>query len=183
MEKNNCMDWIGTAMVTTGLVLINQWRRRSVVWIHWSRQEYSDGHLCRLPTYMSDLSLRIKTSHQPQVECRYDNPRHYPTRTMRVAWHQHRRYPRGLFQVDAFLRKLVKILSGTGNVADDDDSHKPDDDAQLAAALALSRGGQYQGDDNLEAQVLAARLPSKSHGSPSCCCPHSHVPRRRPCPM
>ena len=67
------------------------------------------------------------------------------------------------FQVHAFLRKLVKILGGTGNAADDDDgddnddSHRPDEDARLAAALALSGGGQYQGDDDLEAQVLAAR--------------------------
>jgi E3 ubiquitin-protein ligase TRIP12 len=63
----------------------------------------------------------------------------------------------GSFQVDAFVRELVKILGGTGNAADDDDSHEHDEDAQLAAVLALSGGGQYQGDDNLEAQVLAAR--------------------------
>ena len=65
--------------------------------------------------------------------------------------------------MDAFVRELVKILGGTGNAADnndsddDDDSHEADEDAQVAAALALSRGGQYQDDDNLEAQVLAAR--------------------------
>ena len=63
---------------------------------------------------------------------------------------------------DAFIRELVKILGGTGNAADNDDgdddaSHEADEDAQLAAALALSGGSQYQGDDNLEAQVLAAR--------------------------
>ncbi|KAI0272306.1 hypothetical protein BC834DRAFT_1030472 [Gloeopeniophorella convolvens] len=69
----------------------------------------------------------------------------------------------GSFQVDAFVRELVKILGGTGNTADDDDdgdddeSHEQDEDAQLAAVLALSGGGQYQGDENLEAQVLAAR--------------------------
>lgn len=69
----------------------------------------------------------------------------------------------GSFQVDAFVRELVKILGGTGNAADDgdddddDDSHEQDEDAQLAAVLALSGGGQYQGDENLEAQVLAAR--------------------------
>lgn len=70
----------------------------------------------------------------------------------------------GSFQVDAFVRELVKILGGTGNAADDDDgdddddSHEHDEDAQLAAVLAMSGGGgQYQGDDNLEAQVLAAR--------------------------
>ena len=43
------------------------------------------------------------------------------------------------------------------NGDDDDDSHEPDEDAQLAVALVLSGGGQYQGDDDLEAQVLAAR--------------------------
>jgi E3 ubiquitin-protein ligase TRIP12 len=69
----------------------------------------------------------------------------------------------GSFQVDAFVRELVKILGGSGNAADDDDgdddddSHEHDEDAQLAAVLAISGGGQYQGDDNLEAQVLAAR--------------------------
>jgi hypothetical protein len=69
----------------------------------------------------------------------------------------------GSFQVDAFVHELVKILGGSGNAADDDDgdddddSHEHDEDAQLAAVLAMSGGGQYQGDDNLEAQVLAAR--------------------------
>ncbi|KAF8266775.1 hypothetical protein EI94DRAFT_1583654 [Lactarius quietus] len=68
----------------------------------------------------------------------------------------------GSFQVDAFVCKLVKFLGGTGNVADvdngddDSDSYEQGEDAQLAAALAISGGGQYQGDDNLEAQVLAA---------------------------
>jgi E3 ubiquitin-protein ligase TRIP12 len=55
-----------------------------------------------------------------------------------------------------FVHKLVKILGGTGNVANDDDNtHEHDEDAQLAAVLVLSGGGQYQGDENLEAQVLA----------------------------
>ncbi|KAI0042289.1 hypothetical protein FA95DRAFT_1500247 [Auriscalpium vulgare] len=68
----------------------------------------------------------------------------------------------GSFQVDSFVRELVKILGGTGSAADEDDdddeNHAPqDEDAALAAALAISGGGQYQGDDNLEAQVLAAR--------------------------
>jgi hypothetical protein len=64
----------------------------------------------------------------------------------------------GSFHVDSFVRELVKILRGTRNATDDDDnSHEQDEDAQLAAAPALSGGGQYQGDDNLEAQVLAAR--------------------------
>jgi E3 ubiquitin-protein ligase TRIP12 len=56
-----------------------------------------------------------------------------------------------------FVRELVRILDGTGNAADDhDDSHEHDEGAHLAAVLALSGGGQYQGDENLEAQVLAA---------------------------
>ena len=55
----------------------------------------------------------------------------------------------GSSQVDAFVRELVKIPSGTGDAADDDgddddDSHEPDEDAQLTAVLALSGGGQYQ---------------------------------------
>ncbi|THH12821.1 hypothetical protein EW146_g7335 [Bondarzewia mesenterica] len=68
----------------------------------------------------------------------------------------------GSFQVDSFVRELVRILGGSGGEADDDDDGDDegpqDDDAALAAVLALSGGGnQYQGDDNLEAQVLAAR--------------------------
>jgi E3 ubiquitin-protein ligase TRIP12 len=83
----------------------------------------------------------------------------------------------GSFQVDAFVHELVKILGGSGNAADDDDgdddddSHEHGEDAQLAAVLAMSGGGQYQGDDNLEAQDLAAcclanlmeALPGVSH--------------------
>ena len=44
----------------------------------------------------------------------------------------------GSFQVDAFVRELVKVLSGTGNVSDDDDgdddddSHEQDKNSQLA---------------------------------------------------
>jgi hypothetical protein len=54
------------------------------------------------------------------------------------------------------------IFSGTRNAADNndsdcDDSHEQDEDAQLAAVLVLSGGGQYQGDGSLDAQVLAAR--------------------------
>ncbi|TFY64792.1 hypothetical protein EVG20_g5828 [Dentipellis fragilis] len=68
----------------------------------------------------------------------------------------------GSFQVDAFVKELVRILGGTGGEADDDDDGdeegaNQDEDAALAAALALSGGSQYQGDENLEAQVLAAR--------------------------
>ncbi|KAH9851913.1 hypothetical protein C2E23DRAFT_904051 [Lenzites betulinus] len=66
----------------------------------------------------------------------------------------------GSFQVEAFIRELVKILGGTGNdedEGDDDDAGEQDEDAALAAALAMSAGGAYQGDENLEAQVLACR--------------------------
>ncbi|KAI0628036.1 hypothetical protein C8Q77DRAFT_1068746 [Trametes polyzona] len=66
----------------------------------------------------------------------------------------------GSFQVEAFIRELVRILGGTGNdedEGDDDDVGEQDEDAALAAALALSAGGAYQGDENLEAQVLACR--------------------------
>ncbi len=67
----------------------------------------------------------------------------------------------GSFQVEAFIRELVRILGGTGNhedEGDDDDAAEQDEDAALAAALALSAGGgAYQGDENLEAQVLACR--------------------------
>ncbi|KAI0738636.1 hypothetical protein C8Q80DRAFT_1206571 [Daedaleopsis nitida] len=67
----------------------------------------------------------------------------------------------GSFQVEAFIRELVRILGGTGNdedEGDDDDAIEQDEDAALAAALAMSAGGgAYQGDENLEAQVLACR--------------------------
>ncbi|PIL24628.1 transporter [Ganoderma sinense ZZ0214-1] len=67
----------------------------------------------------------------------------------------------GSFQVEAFIRELVKILGGTGNDEgedDEDDGVEQDEDAALAAALAMSAGGgAYQGDENLEAQVLACR--------------------------
>lgn len=66
----------------------------------------------------------------------------------------------GSFQVESFVRELVRILGGTGNDPDGDDDEDPehDEDAALAAALALSTGGgTYQGDENLEAQVLACR--------------------------
>lgn len=69
----------------------------------------------------------------------------------------------GSFQVEQFVRELVKILGGRGADEDDDDEgdedgDERDEDAALAAALAMSSGGgSYQGDDNLEAQVLACR--------------------------
>ncbi|KAJ7066382.1 ubiquitin-protein ligase [Mycena amicta] len=68
----------------------------------------------------------------------------------------------GSFQVEQFVKELIKILGGTGKDTeeDDDGGEEPppaqDEDAALAAALAMSSGG-YQGDDNLEAQVLACR--------------------------
>lgn len=66
----------------------------------------------------------------------------------------------GAFQVESFVRELVRILGGTGNDpedGDDDEEQEQDEDAALAAALAMSTGGTYQGDENLEAQVLACR--------------------------
>ncbi|KAI0352109.1 hypothetical protein OH77DRAFT_1428880 [Trametes cingulata] len=67
----------------------------------------------------------------------------------------------GSFQVEAFIRELVRILGGTGNDEDEGDNQdagEQDEDAALAAALAMSAGGgAYQGDENLEAQVLACR--------------------------
>lgn len=64
------------------------------------------------------------------------------------------------FQVDAFVKELVKIMGGKGGEAaqdDEGDDDPPDEDAALAAALAISSGGTFTGDDNLEAQVLACR--------------------------
>ena len=67
----------------------------------------------------------------------------------------------GSFPVESYIRELVRILGGTGGAADEGDDDEPpehDDDAALAAALALSSGGgPYQGDENMEAQVLACR--------------------------
>ncbi|KAI0686676.1 hypothetical protein BC835DRAFT_1287769 [Cytidiella melzeri] len=66
----------------------------------------------------------------------------------------------GAFQVESFVRELVRILGGTGNDPEDggdDEDQEQDEDAALAAALAMSSGGTYQGDENLEAQVLACR--------------------------
>lgn len=67
----------------------------------------------------------------------------------------------GSFPVEQYVRELVRILGGKGVDDDDDedgdDDQEQDEDAQLAAALAMSRGGAYQGDENLEAQVLACR--------------------------
>jgi len=64
----------------------------------------------------------------------------------------------GSFQVEQFVKELVRILGGPGGGNDDeDDNHgERDEDAALAAALAMS-SGDMQGDENLEAQVLACR--------------------------
>jgi E3 ubiquitin-protein ligase TRIP12 len=68
----------------------------------------------------------------------------------------------GSFQVEQFVRELVRILGGNGAAENEDDEgdDEPDqdEDSALAAALALSSGGTtFQGDENLEAQVLACR--------------------------
>ncbi|RDB23948.1 Ubiquitin fusion degradation protein 4 [Hypsizygus marmoreus] len=67
----------------------------------------------------------------------------------------------GSFQVEQFVRELVKILGGRGADEDEDEDNdeegEHDEDAALAAALAMSTGNTFQGDDNLEAQVLACR--------------------------
>ncbi|GJE98055.1 Ubiquitin fusion degradation protein [Phanerochaete sordida] len=66
----------------------------------------------------------------------------------------------GSFPVEQYVRELVRILGGTGNEQDGDEEeeHEQDEDAALAAAIALSTGGgAFQGDENLEAQVLACR--------------------------
>lgn len=67
----------------------------------------------------------------------------------------------GSFPVESFVRELVRILGGSGADDDDDDEGGEDadhnEDSALAAALAMSAGGAYGGDENLEAQVLACR--------------------------
>ncbi|KAJ7587961.1 ubiquitin-protein ligase [Mycena floridula] len=67
----------------------------------------------------------------------------------------------GSFQVEQFVRELVKILGGSGVNEDEDEDNEEqgeqDEDAALAAALAMSSGGAFPGDENLEAQVLACR--------------------------
>jgi E3 ubiquitin-protein ligase TRIP12 len=68
----------------------------------------------------------------------------------------------GSFQVEQFVKELVKILGGRGGDDEDEDDGEEhgeqDDDPGLAAALAMSTGtNTFQGDENLEAQVLACR--------------------------
>jgi E3 ubiquitin-protein ligase TRIP12 len=66
----------------------------------------------------------------------------------------------GSFQVEQFVKELVRILGGRGGDNDSDEDNQNtserDEDAALAAALAMS-SGDFQGDENLEAQVLACR--------------------------
>ncbi|KAF9269117.1 hypothetical protein L218DRAFT_1040523 [Marasmius fiardii PR-910] len=64
----------------------------------------------------------------------------------------------GSFQVEQYVKELIKILGGRGVDEDEDDegdSNEKDED--LAAALAMSASGTFQGDENPEAQVLACR--------------------------
>lgn len=69
----------------------------------------------------------------------------------------------GSFPVEQYVRELVRILGGKvaneddGDDDDDEGDEDADEDAQLVAVLAASRGGPFQGDENLEAQVLACR--------------------------
>lgn len=84
----------------------------------------------------------------------------------------------GYFQVDAFTKELIGILGGkrTGGDEEDeeereDDHDEDDEDSALAAALAMSGGNVFTGDENPEAQVLASRclynmmeaLPGTAH--------------------
>jgi E3 ubiquitin-protein ligase TRIP12 len=83
----------------------------------------------------------------------------------------------GYFQIDAFVKELVKIMGGTGNTEDDDgdddgegneNNEAQDEDAALAAALAISTGGML-GADDVEAQVLACRcLANLMEALPGC---------------
>ncbi|EIN09595.1 hypothetical protein PUNSTDRAFT_120033 [Punctularia strigosozonata HHB-11173 SS5] len=71
----------------------------------------------------------------------------------------------GSFPVEGYVRELVRILGGSGNAEGEDgedgddggEGDEQDEDAQLAAAIAMSSGGAFRGDENLEAQVLACR--------------------------
>lgn len=75
----------------------------------------------------------------------------------------------GYFQVDSFVGELVRIMGGKGTGDDDDEAAEDDEDASLAAAIALSSGHPFPGDDNLEAQVLACRcLANLMEALPGC---------------
>ena len=69
----------------------------------------------------------------------------------------------GYFSADAYVKELVHIMGGPRKSDDEDgndgegDSDLPqDEDAALAAALAISGGG-FMGEENLEEQLLACR--------------------------
>lgn len=79
----------------------------------------------------------------------------------------------GSFQIESFVRELVRILGGNGGEAAQDEAEEDDEgtdeDAALAAALAMSSGGVYAGDENLEAQLLACRcLANLMEALPGC---------------
>jgi E3 ubiquitin-protein ligase TRIP12 len=69
----------------------------------------------------------------------------------------------GSFPIEQFVRELVRILGGKGTEGEsgeedtDTGSNEQSEDAALAAAIAMSGGTAYQGDENPEAQVLACR--------------------------
>lgn len=84
------------------------------------------------------------------------------------------------FSTSSFATEFIAILRGKPNIDQSSDDDEPmedhdemDVDAQLAAALAMSTGGAYSGDDQdeMEAQLLACRclahlmeaLPGSGH--------------------
>lgn len=85
----------------------------------------------------------------------------------------------GSFSTTAFATEFIAILSGKPNIdkAEDDkkggDADAMDEDAELAAVLAMTGGGSFGGDeqDEMEAQLLACRclahlieaLPGSGH--------------------
>ncbi|KIO30590.1 hypothetical protein M407DRAFT_14294 [Tulasnella calospora MUT 4182] len=85
----------------------------------------------------------------------------------------------GYFSIDSFVKELVRIMGGTGNNEDGDDGDddndgdespdvEQDEDAALAAALAMSTGGM-PGEESLEAQMLACRcLANLMEALPGC---------------
>jgi E3 ubiquitin-protein ligase TRIP12 len=98
----------------------------------------------QIGSYMSGLSTRLSTSVDPTTCIVMPQE---PSELLRISTED---TLTGSFQVDAFVRELVKIFGGTGNSADDDDgddndddSHEQDEETQLAAVLALIGGGQY----------------------------------------
>lgn len=64
----------------------------------------------------------------------------------------------GSLQVEQFVSALVTILGGKEvSPEDDEEAEDRDEDVAVAATLALSSSGTFQGDENPEAQVLACR--------------------------